>query len=326
MPPRARRRRTVSQEREELEGRAGGDGELGRLADMIAELIHQRPVAAAPVPVIRDFKLPKYDGKSDVELFIEQFTVIGRTNQWQDAGALLHLKEALVDDARDCSRGATIEAVLDTLRLRFGVSRREARTKLSSIKKDNTTSLQEHSVELQRLVEIAYPDYTIRQKAEMALDTFTTTLGHVRLQQHMLAVDPVDLATAVKAGNSYLQLQATTSHSRSRAHVLQSLEEDNSDGEENAVSSNDQTVNVIATPVTSFETALLEMMKMLNVIAGKLDKPKGVYKKPWRPATPQMKGALICWGCGEVGHVKTRCTNPTGNVTPAQGNASRPQA
>jgi hypothetical protein len=44
----------------ELEGRAGREvGEMGRLADMIAELIHQRPVAAAPVPVIRDFKLPK---------------------------------------------------------------------------------------------------------------------------------------------------------------------------------------------------------------------------------------------------------------------------
>jgi hypothetical protein len=204
MPPRNRKGCTASQERDELDGRAGAGGDIGRLAEVIADLVNQRPAAAAPVR--REFRLPKYDGKSDIELFIEQFREIGITNEWGDAAGLLHLKEALVDDARDCSRGATLEAVFDTLHLRSGVSKREAQTKLNSMKKESCMSLQEHSIELQRLVEIAYPDYTRNQKEEMVLDSFIATLGNVRLQQHSLAVEPDDLASAVKAGNSYLQL------------------------------------------------------------------------------------------------------------------------
>jgi hypothetical protein len=297
---------------------------MGRLAEVIADLMHQRP--AAPAPARREFRLPKYDGKSDVELFIAQFLEIGITNGWEDAAGLLHLKEALIDDARDCSRGATIELVFDTLRLRFGVSRREARTKLNSMKKESSVSLQEHSIELQRLVEIAYPDYTGRQKAEMALDSFITTLGNVRLQQHLLAVDPNDIATAVKAGNSYLQFQATTKYSKGRAHVVQSLEEDNSDDEELPSNPTQQNVKAIAAPGNSVEMALLKMMELLSIISGKLETPKKPFQKKWRMTEQMKQGTVICSGCGEKGHFRTECQQPTGNATPNPGNASHPQA
>jgi hypothetical protein len=247
-------------------------------------------------------------------------------NEWDDATGLPHLKEALIDDARDCSRGGTIELVFDTLRLRFGVSRREARTKLNSMQKESSVSLQEHSTELQRLVEIAYPDYTRGQKAEMALDSFITTLGNTRLQQHLLAVDPHDIATAVKAGNSYLQFQTTTKTSKGRAHVIQSLEEDNSDDEELPSNQAQQNVKAIIAPVSGVELALLKMMELLSVISGKLETPKKPFQRKVRMTEQMKQGTIVCWGCGEKGHFRTECRQPTGNTTPNSGNASRPQA
>jgi hypothetical protein len=56
---------------------------MGRLADMIAQLVQQRP--AAPVAARREFRLPKYDGKSDVELFLQQLEEIAVTNEWEEA-------------------------------------------------------------------------------------------------------------------------------------------------------------------------------------------------------------------------------------------------
>jgi hypothetical protein len=195
------------------------------------------------------------------------------------------------------------------------------------MKKESSVSLQEHSIELQRLVEIAYPDYTRRQKAEMALDSFITTLGSVRLQLHLLAVDPNDLATAVKAGNSYLQLQqATTNYSKGRAHVIQSMGEDDSEIEELTNINTQQNGQTIAAPGNNVEMALFKMMEVLNMIVGKLKTPKRTFKKTWRPTEQKKQGTVICWGCGEKGHFRTHCQQPTGNATPKSGNDSRPQA
>jgi hypothetical protein len=327
MPPRTRRRRSASQERDELAGRAAAGGDIGRLAEVIADLVQQRPAAAAAAPPRREFRLPKYDGKSDIELFRIQFMEIGVRNEWDDATGLLHLKEALIDDARDCSRGATLELVFETLRLRFGVSRREARTKLNSMQRESSVTLQEHSIELQRLVEIAYPDYSRPQKAEMALDSFITTLGNVRLQQHLLAVNPPDIAAGVTAGNSYLQVQTTTKPTRGRAHVIQDLEDDNSESEELLDDQAQPKVKVVIAPVkNNVELALLKMMELLSVISGKLMTPKKPFQRKARMTEQMKQGTIVCWGCGEKGHFRTECKNPTGNTTPHSGNDSRPQA
>ena len=99
--------------------------------------------------------------------------------------------------------------MLDALWARFGLTTREAQTKLTALKRAYSTSLMEHSVEVERLVNIAYADLTDRQRQDMALDQFASTLGHVALQRHPLAVQPVDLAPMVRAGNEYLSLQVT---------------------------------------------------------------------------------------------------------------------
>jgi hypothetical protein len=192
------------------------------------------------------------------------------------------------------------------------------------MRKESSESLQEHSVESQRLVEIAYPDYTGLQKAEMALDSFITTLGDVRLQQHLLAVDPHDIATAVKAGNSYLQFQTTTYRTKGRAHVIQSMRGDNSD-QELVIPKVQQEVSTIVASATNMEMAWTEVMEMLHMLVRKLEEPKETFKKPWRQWKQEQKASVVCRGCGEAGHFRTECRQPTGKTTPMSENASRPQ-
>ena len=71
---------------------------------------------------------------------------------------MLHLRDSLRESAEDCGRAATVQAIYAALRARFGLSPREARSRLGVLRKDSRTSLQEHASEVERLVNIAYGD------------------------------------------------------------------------------------------------------------------------------------------------------------------------
>ena len=79
-------------------------------------------------------------------------------NGWTDRSALLlHLREVLKDGARACGRGDTVDAIFVALRIKYGLTVREARRRLNK-RKDVRTSLQEHASEVERLASIAYAD------------------------------------------------------------------------------------------------------------------------------------------------------------------------
>ena len=110
-----------------------------RLTDILERL------AVPQEPATPHFKAPRYDGTGDVETFIQQFRDVVGANRWPDGAALLHLRQALEGDAKDCSRPTELEGVFNNLRARFGLTPREARTRLSNEKKGFKTTLQEHA-------------------------------------------------------------------------------------------------------------------------------------------------------------------------------------
>ena len=68
-------------------------------------------------------------------------------------------------------------------------------------------------MEVERLVNLAYPTLPDVHRATMALDLFCSSLGHAYLQRHLLAVPTPTLADAVQAGNEYLQIRPTPERS-----------------------------------------------------------------------------------------------------------------
>jgi hypothetical protein len=278
---------------------------LGRITEVLDRL-WQEP---RPVRHTNQFKTPTYDGKSDVEYFIQQFNEVAMANEWQPPAALLHLREALKDGAKDCGRPATLAGIYTALRARFGLSPREARAKISVLKKDYKTTLQEHASEVERLISIAYEELPVQHRAGLTMSTFTSTLGNAYLQRHLLAVPTDTLEEAVRAGNEYLQIKVPNSNGA----AIRAVEEEEEP---------DRIAQI--QPETPTET----MIKLLQKLTEKVERLENKRANPTtRDDSTKRTG---CWGCGKEGHVRKRCpTNPwstsPNRETTHQGNETGPQ-
>lgn len=94
--------------------------------------------------------------------------------------------------------------------MQFGVTGREATTRLTSLRKNSATSLAEHVAEV-KLVNMAYPDVPVVHRRRMGLDRFHITLGSAYFQRHLLAVPPDTVEATVRAGNEFLQVKMNPS-------------------------------------------------------------------------------------------------------------------
>ena len=296
----------------ERPGATGGDDLLDRLTGAMERIAG----TARPAAPLRDpFKAPQFDGTGEVNYFIQQFTDVADANQWNAAAALLHLREALKDGARECGKANTIAGIFAALQARFGLSIREARAKLTSLRRDSRTSLQEHAAEVEKLVSIAYADLPERHQTDMALDTFCNTLGHAYLQRHLLAVQADTLENAVRAGNEYLQIRTPSSGS-----AIRQIEEEDRSGE---TGRNREDQIQVAQAVSPSLEALL---KALTKLTAEVESLKTRNKPPSisQPGEAPLKHNK-CWNCGQEGHFKRECPHKTQKEPKVSGNADSPQ-
>ena len=140
------------------------------LEDMAQVLAGMRP---------RDhFRAPVYCGEGDVELFLGQFHDVAVANRWGEQAALLHLRAHLEGTARACGAGSTRDRVEDALRARFGLSQRQAKDRLMNLKRDAKATLHEQAMDVQRLVDTAYPRLSRVDKEQMAMDHLMRALDN----------------------------------------------------------------------------------------------------------------------------------------------------
>jgi hypothetical protein len=257
------------------------------------------------------FRTPTFDGQGDVELFISQFQEVAAANQWEEVAVLLHLREALKENARDCGRAPTTGGILTALRARYGLSPREARTRLNTLHRDHTTTLQEHAMEVQRLVGVAYADLPLHNRMNMVVDMFCSTLGNAYLQRHLLAVPTPTLEHAVQAGNEFLQIKPSSV--RGNVRVVEEEAEPSSELTTPPVSHVGTTP--MANPMEGMMASLTQLMSQLTAQLGKLQSPATVPGQPGRPP----KRELMCWKCGQPGHVQRRCPRQRERTTQYTG-------
>ena len=262
--------------------------------------VMERQQMQQPPPPAQAFKAPRYTGVGSVEVFIQHFQDVAETNNWAPGAALLHLRGVLEDEARDCGAAGTVDGIFAKLRARYGMTPREARAKLTSIKKEFKTSLQEHASRIEELVQIAYPDMEEALRLEMSLDSFCNSLGLTALQRHLLAVRPESLQAAVLAGNEYLQVKTNPAGIRRVEDAENhSSEEDPVDPAPTAQApATVQPVQMPSTPsdpTAVFVTALAQLTQQMEAIQGLLAGKKA-DRKP-----------VTCWRCGKTGHVQRDC-------------------
>lgn len=116
------------------------------------------------------------------------------------AATVLHLREALKEEARDCGRPEGLVSILRALRACYGMTTKEARNKLATLCRHFHTTLQEHATEVQRLLLVAYEDSPERHRLNMALGMFSSSLGNAHLQKHLMAIGVETLEVALRRG------------------------------------------------------------------------------------------------------------------------------
>jgi hypothetical protein len=265
---------------------------LGRLTEVLEQLGQDRER-----PVHHDrFKAPHFDGNGEVDYFIQQFRDVAMANQWVEPAALLHLRQALKEGARDCGRAQSTLEVYATLRARYGLTEDEARGRLNTIRRGTRTSLQAHAVEIGRLVEAAYGGMNDRQRAGMALDAFKRSLNNMSVAEHLLARRPGTMEEAVQARNEFLLLRSTTTT------PVRALDGD----EEHQIR-----------PIEPAGNPTMEaMMQLLIQLTQKMEN-FGTSRAP----NPIQTNPVVCWSCGGREHVRKDC--PMNRPGPTQRNPKR---
>ena len=72
------------------------------------------------------FKASEFNGKGDIDYFLRQFRDVATVNEWDEVSAILHMRSALKDAARECVKVDTLDGI-HALTARFGLSVREAK-------------------------------------------------------------------------------------------------------------------------------------------------------------------------------------------------------
>ena len=282
------------------EERTGEDPvlQISRALERVLEAQEPRPV---------QFKAPVFDGKGDIEYFTRQFRDVAEANQWNPGSMLLHLRASLTESAQSCGNADSVEEVFQALQGRFGMSAREARSRLTHLKRSSKTSLSEHATEVSRLTRIAYQDLPADHRQSMCLEIFQTTLGNAYLQRHLLAVGCHTLEEAIRAGNEFLQI---TPQGFPGAQVRMADE-----------GTEEPTKNEV------LMEKLVKMMASLTheVVALKESKvqPRATQERNLRVPRERVQ----CWGCGKMGHSRRDCkTHPWDHkAAVSSGNGQGPQ-
>ena len=240
-------------------------------------------------------KPPQYSGEADVELFISQFSDIADINEWSEKETTLHLRTCLEGAAADCGRARRTEEIYEELRARFGITPRQARHKLSTLKRNKNSTLHEYGAEISRLVQLAYPDQSRGFQRETALEIFGRSLNHQSLQQHLLARPHDTILEAVRICEEYLQIEDTNPN-KTRLAVVDTKEE-----EKNAIQ---QTLHEMKELMVSQQQLITSLLT----------------NKPAKRGAQETTGLLQVWGATSEEVLST-----TNSVTPEEDKTSPPR-
>lgn len=257
------------------------------------------------------FKAPVFKGEGDVEYYIKQFKAVRTANGWDGASAVIHLRSSLEGPALDCGQGGSVAEINQALRARFGLTVRQARDKLTNLKRLPKHSLHEHATEVRRLVEKAFLTLDAEDREGLALDYFIRSLDNRALQRHMLAMDPDSLAEAVQAAEEFLQVGGFDRAARMNAMVV----DDAPSGRDMATV--EASLAAITKVLEAQSTLLSKLVTRVDQLDGATNGGEGSQRR-------RATGCYICQGP----HLKKDCPRRAGVQAKVadsdQGNAAGP--
>ena len=199
----------------------------------------------------KEFKPPTYNGDTDIELFLRQFQDVALVNRWEPVETLLHLRSCLLGNAAECGRETTVQATYESLRARFGLTPKQAREQLKTLRKRSKQSYHELGSEITRLAYIAHPKQDEEFLQETILETYMTAISNVPLRLHLMAKPHDTLTEAVRISNDFVRAHESKSS-------LAAITEDNSAS--NPISDY-QTTGTIQDQINALKQTIQELIR-----------------------------------------------------------------
>lgn len=269
------------------------------------------------------FKPPTFRGEGDVELFISQFNDVAEANEWTARQTVLHLRTQLEGPAVDCGRGESVEAILTALRVRFGISERQGKERLMSLRKKAQDSMYDHAVEIKRLVEVAFPTLRAIDRDQLALDYFHRSIDNKAYQRHILALNLRTMEEAISAAEDFFAVGGVENTTKFSARPA------GGETEGASLQMSENMAKLMATIQASTQAAqaasqaqttlLTQVLARLATPAVPINGPPVQYNGPPVPINSSQNQTqvrpLACYGCGGP-HLKRHC--------PQQGNERGP--
>lgn len=237
------------------------------------------------------FKPPKYNGTTDVELFITLYRDVAEMNKWSDRETVMHLRASLEGSAADYGSGETSEVIYESLRGRYGLTSRQARDRLDAVKHSNKQNLHDYASEITKLVNIAYPTLDKDFKTQTSLEKFQRGLTNSRLRQHLLTMLPQTMTEAVRYAEEFLELEPATKPS---LHAVEYDEEDDKQKVADKPMKEEQSTDKLDILFKAIEGLIASQTAFLTTLT-----------KTQEKTTSRSIGP--CYYCNKQGHMKKDC-------------------
>ena len=218
---------------------------------------------------------------------------------------MLHLRAHLEGSARACGAGRTRDRIEDALRARFGLSQRQAKDRLIHLRRDAKSTLHEQSMDVQRLVDTAYPRLSRADKEQMVIDHLLRALDNRAIQRHMLTMQPQTVVELVQAVDEYMAVGGLDKYPAVNARVVE------------AESPPQPDLGALAKVLEAQSLLLSKLLAKVEALeASRI--PQQPARQAWRQPSPSDG----CFQCGGP-HWKRDC--PQGRQGRPQGRPGRQQ-
>lgn len=241
-------------------------------------------------------KAPSFDGKQDIDKFLDVFDEVRRLNRWSDETAALQLKLALKGRTGESIQGRTYGEVRDYLTTRYQLTEDEARRELRTAKLKKGENIYDYGDYILRMTQIAHPTLARQDREELAIKQMIDIIGDWVLRREFRNNAPRDYPAALKRIQEFVSDKGEKSSFRR-------LQTDTTDSEEDseiatikadAIKLN----NKLDNEISKLQTKMDENQKTLLEAIGKSRTTTG---------SGTGKETRACFYCKKIGHLSNDC-------------------
>ena len=283
--------------------------------------------AALQKPVITP---DHFDGTKSWRDYRVHFEVCAEVNNWTEVQKASFLSVSLRGRAQQvltdlgANKRKIYTELLDALESRFNPANQTLyyRVQLKSKTKADNESLPELAQAIRRLATQAYPDASYDLLETLTLDHFVDALVDTDMRYRVYQAKATTLDAAVCAALEWEAFQKAEKHRLAPRKFSRMV----SVKEEPDLLRLDPQVADLQRQIEELTRSVATLQRHSNEApsSGQHRKFPSNSRMGFNQRTPYQGNTVVCWGCGQQGHYRSRCPNSSQSSSTMVGNERRP--